>query len=722
MIKRLFATLFVLLATSLDPRAAFGQEFPIDLDLDASEFTTVIGERRLSGYQPVSVTVHQVGVNGGTGPVLFQVVWRQNFDTDWAATSNLSLSQYQSWSTSQAALGRRPLCVGAYGQSSNAKYVSVWGKDEFTAWNQRVGMTQEEYEAEVLAMEANEFRPTWVSANGIGSQVRFSAIWVQDQRKSCHAQGLFQEDLNQAIIDNRMIGCRLISAAAYGPDFSPLFGGVWIKGEQPPWDYSHYVSKPELQAMFEDYQAQGYRPTFITSYDTPTGIRYTASWEAIDQTAIWRMAGPLVPSMSNIDSAMNQFMVERHVPNASIAVVKDGRLVLARGYTNAPTNWPTTSPTSLFRIASLTKPLTSVGVMKLVESGAIQFDQPINTILNTSGWTDSRINSVTVRDLLQHRGGWDVSVSGIDPMSQDFNISAELNVPLPVTTGNVIDFMKSRPLDNQPGLVFAYSNFGYCMLGRVIEAVTGQPYDAWIKANVLAPIGIQRIHRGRSEQGRQWAGEVPYVDAYQRVVLSVMGESTAPLVPLSYGGWNLSLLDSSGGWVTSAVDYAKFAATFRNIDASPLLARSTIDQMWSRPPEELETNPAYYAAGFLVQPLQALGHYEVSHTGSFNGSSSWMRLRDDGVQWIVMMNVNGIEELPPMSDLSGIIDTEIDSITNWPAHDLFSQYSVPDAAVFINVLIGSDTDAGHVMASDLNADGWVDGRDIAGFVQTMTGW
>lgn len=706
----------------LNLRAAKAQEYWVDVDLDVSEFTSVIDERRSEGYSPVSLTVHQAGPNGGTGPALFQVVWRQSFESDWAAVTDLTLSQYEAWSTQQAALGRRPICIGSYGLPSNASYVSVWGKDEYQLWQQRVNLTLSQYEAEIVAMAENDYRPTWVSANGSFSQTRFSAIWVLDVRKSCNAQGLFQADFNEAIVNNRMIGCRLISAAAYGSDLNPLFGGVWVKGEQPPWEYSHYLDKIELLAKITEFQIQGYRPTFVTSYDTPAGIRYTASWEAIDQTAIWRMAGPLVPSMSSLDTAMNQFMVDRHVPNASIAVVKDGRLVFARGYTNAPVNWPTTTPTSLFRIASLSKPLTAVGVMKLVESGTILFDQPISTILDTSGWTDPRIHDVTVRDLVQHRGGWDVSLAGFDPMSHDFSIASSLNVPLPLTTDNVINYMKAVPLDNDPGDVFAYSNFGYCLAGRVIERVTGQSYDAWIKANVQTPVEMRRAHLGQSVQGQQWAGEMPYVDEYQRVVPSVMGPSTPDLVPLTYGGWNLFLLDSSGGWVTSAVDYARFAASFNDLDSSPLLSRSMIELLWSRPPAEPVSNPSYYASGFLVQPLPETGHYEVSHTGANNGTSAWVRIRDDHVQWVVMMNVRGIPELPSMVDLMDIIDTEIGAVADWPTHDLFTQFSVPDASVFVNVLLGADTDASHVLSSDMNADGRVDGRDIGGFVQTMAGW
>ncbi|MEK6644003.1 MAG: serine hydrolase domain-containing protein [Planctomycetota bacterium] len=426
--------------------------------------------------------------------------------------------------------------------------------------------------------------------------------------------------------------------------------------------------------------------------------------------------------MSNVDAAMYQFMIDRHVPNAAVAIVKDGRLVFARGYTNAPTNRPVTTPNSLFRLASLSKPLTSVGVMTLVESGAIAFDQPISTILDTSDWTDPRIDNVTVRDLLQHRGGWDVSVSGFDPMTQDFVVTSALNESLPMTPVMAVEYMKTQPLDVNPGSTFAYSNFGYCMLGRIIESVTGQPYDTWIKANVLSPVGAQRAHLSRSELGRQWAGEVPYVDEYQRVVPSVMGPTSPALVPLTYGGWNLHTLDASGGWVTSVVEYARFLATFNDLDQSPLLNRGTIEEMWSRPPAEPPGSPVYYASGFLVQPLSEPGHIDVTHTGANNGTSTWLHIRDDHVQWVVMMNVRGIEELPPMYDLAGILDAATGAETIWPDHDLFSQFSTPNPGVFINVLLGIDIDPLHAEASDLNADGKVDARDIAGFVQTLAGW
>ena len=100
-------------------------------------------------------------------------------------------------------------------------------------------------------------------------------------------------------------------------------------------------------------------------------------------------------------------------------------------------------------------------------------DQPISTILDLTTVSDARFRAVTIRQLLQHYGGWDRNIS-YDPMYRDdFVISAALNQPLPTTPQMIIDYMKGQPLDHDPGTIYAYSNFGYCLLGRCLRPPSG---------------------------------------------------------------------------------------------------------------------------------------------------------------------------------------------------------------------------------------------------------
>lgn len=163
-------------------------------------------------------------------------------------------------------------------------------------------------------------------------------------------------------------------------------------------------------------------------------------------------------------------MKARHVPGGALAVVKDGRLVYAKGYgwADREKKAPVT-PTSLFRIASVSKPITAVAVMKLIEEGRLDLDARafdivrLPPVFTKRKKPDPRSKRVTVRQLLQHTGGWDRDKS-FDPMFRPVEIAEAVGVPPPAPPEAVIRYMMGQPLDFAPGARYAYSNFDYCFV------------------------------------------------------------------------------------------------------------------------------------------------------------------------------------------------------------------------------------------------------------------
>ena len=226
---------------------------------------------------------------------------------------------------------------------------------------------------------------------------------------------------------------------------------------------------------------------------------------------VWRQTGPDVPELSVFDETMKDFMVSRKVSAGSLAITYKSRLVFARGYTWSKADSPATEPTSLFRIASLSKPITSAGILKLVENNQLSLDDKVMDILpfgTPEGKNpDPNLGKVTILHLLEHLGGWDRDKI-FDPMFADKKISKALDVPLPVTQADIIIFMNGQPLQYVPGTKFAYSNFGYCMLGRVIEQKTGLSYEGYIKKFILLPLGITRMQIGHSNLEKRHRGKL----------------------------------------------------------------------------------------------------------------------------------------------------------------------------------------------------------------------
>ena len=259
--------------------------------------------------------------------------------------------------------------------------------------------------------------------------------------------------------------------------------------------------------------------------------------------------------MDPYDRLISEFMDKRDLPGGAIAVVKDGRLVFARGYGLADIqSQEPIQPDSLFRIASLSKQVTAVAVLKLVEDGKLDLDARAFEILSDfrepEGSTrDPRLDQITVRHLLHHAGGWDKNES-YDPMWSVWRTEEGIGALPPITCSDVIHFMLGQPLDFDPGTRYAYANFGYCMLGRVIEAVSGQEYEEFVREHVLKPIGIARMWVGGTRLEERLDDEVRYYPwRGQDPAWSVFPDGPSQ-VPWPYGGftWKARTL-TAAGWV-----------------------------------------------------------------------------------------------------------------------------------------------------------------------------
>jgi hypothetical protein len=317
------------------------------------------------GYRPISITAHEAVF---WGP-MFEVTWVKDGFTSWSSNVGATWDEYQAYFEAHTELGYRPLCVEAYGDYPNEKYVSIWTADRLSLpWEARHRMTL----FDLLASAG--YRPYWISSSGTGLAQMFSALWVNDGKEQCIILNSTPGGFDDNVQDDRAGGCRLVSATTYNNILLPLFGGVLSFSEQPPWESFYNQTLTQLNATTSQYLSLGFRPTFVSAYETSAGTRYFSAWEEIPEPKIWTVTGPDAPELAGFDAAMKKFMKDRHIPNAGLTVTKDSRLVLARGYTYGPAGWPISQPDSRFRLASLSKTLTAVGVMKLIQAGEIDID------------------------------------------------------------------------------------------------------------------------------------------------------------------------------------------------------------------------------------------------------------------------------------------------------------------------------------------------------------
>ena len=398
---------------------------------------------------------------------------------------------------------------------------------------------------------------------------------------------------------------------------------------------------------------------------------------SIEQAAYSVSSGPTDERFANYDRSMKQFMQEHFIPGASIAVTDHGSVVFARGYGYADVGakLPVT-PESLFRIASISKPITAVAVLQLIENGELNLDDNVLDVLNyeddiqaAGDAFDVRYRDITIRHLLQHRGGWDRDKS-FDAMFQSVRFAQQTGVVPPADQNAVIKAMLSQQLDFDPGQRYAYSNFGYCLLGRVIEKLTDRTYQAYVQEQVLAPLGVTTMRIGATRLSGRAENEVRYYQPGN--ANSVFAEDLNQPVPWPYGGWNLEAMDSHGGWIASATDLAKFAAAFDDPDNCPILSRESIETMYACPSgaashnEDGQQMSTYYSLGWNNRKVDD-GKFNRWHTGSLSGTATIMIRRHDGRNFVALMNTR---VSPTGKQLSGQLDRLLhkmaNEVTEWP--------------------------------------------------------
>ncbi len=372
------------------------------------------------------------------------------------------------------------------------------------------------------------------------------------------------------------------------------------------------------------------------------------------------------------DRAMEFFMKARQTPGGALAVVKDGRQVYARGYGWADRERQVpVRPETLFRIASISKPFTAVAVLRLIEQGRLDWETKpfgllkLDPLDGKSG--DARLGEITLRQLLQHTAGWDRDKSG-DPMFRSRQIARAAGRPSPAPAEAIIRYMLGQPLDFAPGTHYAYSNFGYCVLGRVIERVTGRPYEEWVRQEVLAPAGIGRMRLGESRSIH--ADEAHYYTAANAQSDSVF-EETPGRVPDPYGSFCLEVMDAHGGWLASAPDLACFAIALDQ-RPSPLLKPNTLALMDAPPPPPVgrskdgAVEDSYYGCGWSVRPVKQSGRVNYWHNGSLPGTWSLLVRRWDGLSWAVVFNQRSENSRLPDGALDPALHRAADEVRNWP--------------------------------------------------------
>ena len=270
-----------------------------------------------------------------------------------------------------------------------------------------------------------------------------------------------------------------------------------------------------------------------------------------------------------LDSKVTTWMTNSGMPGMSLAVSKNGKLVYRKGYGIGDKEAATAvTNDSRFRMASVSKLITSAAIMKLIQNGSVTMDQKVfgsGALLGTTYGTapySANVQNVTVSHLLHHTsGGWGNASN--DPAFLDYNW----------TSAQVFNHtLTNIPLTAAPGSVFNYSNFNYMVLAKIVEKVSGKTYEQFVKDEILTPVGATQTTMSGNSLADRKPNEVKYYGQ--------AGDATWP-----YDKMNMPRADGAMGWMGTATDLLRFATAVDSSATRPdILNGATLKIMASNSP------------------------------------------------------------------------------------------------------------------------------------------
>ena len=335
-----------------------------------------------------------------------------------------------------------------------------------------------------------------------------------------------------------------------------------------------------------------------------------------------------------LDKEMKRYLRKWEMKGASVAIMRNDSLLFAKGYGWADEEEEIKMEAGhILRMASVSKLITAIGIMKLQDEGRLNIKNKVfgpegvmkNSDLDTL-IRHSAYEHLTVEHLLRHQGGF-----YRDPLFSSKDVMHQLRLDHPPTADDFFRLILPKRLRYKPGTTHRYSNFGYLLLSRIIEHVTGKNYEQYIKEEILAPAGCYDMHIAgnyyedrRENEVRYYthSGEGQYIEEYN---------GSGNMVERSYGGNNITLLSGAGAWCGSTAELARLVASIDGRDEVPdIISKKAVNQMIE----------------YFDQSTFSLGWNDTtpgvgwSRTGTFSGTSAITKYFPDGECWIFISNTS----------------------------------------------------------------------------------
>ena len=343
-----------------------------------------------------------------------------------------------------------------------------------------------------------------------------------------------------------------------------------------------------------------------------------------------------VPELHDMDSIMRRYLKRWELNGAQLAVTRNDSLLYVKGYGWADKERNVLmEPCHIMRMASVSKLVTAVGIMKLQEMGRLKLSDKVfgpQGILNDTTYInsirDKRYYDITVEQLLRHKAGFN-NYAG-DPMSSTRYIMMQNRLTTPPTHRELLRILLRRHLGYTPGTGRCYSNLGYTILSMIIEKRSGMSYEQFMQDKVLRPAGCFDFHIAGIYYRDRRPNEVRY---YMHGGSEPVYEynNSGKKVDKCYGDTDIPRLAGAGAWAASAAELSRLIASIDGCSVLPdVISPQSVKAMTQQMPS------GDYSLGWNYTPV---GRPWI-RTGSLSGTSALVMRYPDGQCWILLTNTS----------------------------------------------------------------------------------
>ena len=380
-----------------------------------------------------------------------------------------------------------------------------------------------------------------------------------------------------------------------------------------------------------------------------------------------------LPATEKMERYIANWMARYNIRGASLAIMKDEHLIYCKGFgwADEERNQPA-EVGHIYRVASASKLITAVGIMKLCDEGLLRLDDKVfgaeGVLKHFTEIKDKRAENITVRHLLNHTAGFSRRMG--DPMFRIADIIKWEHLDTTPTADQLIAYQLRQRLRDRPGGSAQYSNMGYLVLSRVIEVASGKSYEQYLQEHVLWPAGCYDMHIARNYYEERYPMEVKYYgnDPNDRIESF---DGSGEMRPRQYGGHNIRGLQGAGAWVSSAVEMLRLVAS---IDGKPevpdILSPESVAEMRNI------TRKGDYALGWARyhESTQTL-----VRTGTMSGTCAYIEYKTSGISYAFLTNTSNYRGASFTNSLGRMIHTAMSRVQEWPQdRDLFVEVPRPD--------------------------------------------